>query len=392
MHSVKLVAAAAAFATTAFAADCKDIKITETNPSIPCSTITGDVTVSSDLAGDVTISGPKTIKGDLIVNNATGLLSLTSTTLSSIEGRFELTSLNSLNSISMENLRSINDLAMQKLPALRDLTFGSEGVTKASKIEVSDTFLSDLSGLKVNSVDTFNINNNDRLTTFESDLVNITNTLIITSNGRDMKVALSQLESAAEIQIANVKSFSVPLLANVSASLKFDQCDELLSFAAPNLTAVTDAVAFINNKKLSNISFPILKEIGGDLRIVNNTKLTDIDGFPKFESAASLNFGGNFEEISLPSLERIGGTAKISTTTKNETVCDDIKDADDDGKIKGGATCTYDNENANKGGDSSGGSSSSGSSSDDKDSAAGNTFVSSALVGLALIAGAAQLL
>ncbi|KAF4121077.1 GPI-anchored cell wall organization protein Ecm33 [Geosmithia morbida] len=397
MHSAKTFAAVAAFAATAFAATCKDVTIETTGQAISCDTITGDLTVDEALAGDLTITGPKTIKGDLIVNNATNLLSLTSSTISSIEGRFVLTSLNSLNTISMDNLRTIGNLEMQKLPALRDLIFGTEGVTKASQIEVSDTFLSSLSGLKISSVDSLNINNNDRLTKFESDLVNITDTLIITSNGRDMEISMQKLESAAEIQIANVKSFQAPLLSNVSASLKFDKCDELKSFSAPNLTSVKDAVSFINNKKLTNISFPILKTIGGDLRIVNNTLLKTIDGFPKFESCASINFGGNFNQIKLPSLDSVGGTAQISTTTQNSTVCDDINDADDDGKIKGGAKCTYDNENANEGGDKDGGetgsgSSSSDSSSDDDDSAAGMVAINSALIGLGLIAGVAQLL
>lgn len=185
---------------------------------------------------------------------------------------------------------------MIKLTNLRSLVFGTEGVTKANSVQISDTWIDNLSGLKLATVDSLKIDNNQRLVKFESTLVNVTTELIINNNGKGMEIDLDELESAEEIQIANVKAFRVPLLETVGASLKLDKCDNLESFMAPNLTKVKDAVSFINNKKLSNISLPLLKEIGGDLRIVNNTKLTDIDGFPKLETMASINFGGNFEK------------------------------------------------------------------------------------------------
>lgn len=269
-------------------------------PSFDCDVVDAKITVEDSVAGNLLLDGPRTIKGDLIINNATNLLAIQSNTIRSIEGKFALVGLNSLNSITMDSLRTINNLQMEKLPALRDLTFGSEGVTEASEVQVTDTFLSSLSGLKLATVETLRIDNNDRLTRFDSDLVNVTDTLIINNNGRDMEISMLQLETASEVQIANVKAFRVPLLSNLSASLKFDQCDELESFIAPNLTKITDALAFINNKKLSNISFPLLTEIGGDLRIVNNTDLETIDGFPKFQAAASINFGGNFKEYVTP--------------------------------------------------------------------------------------------
>merc|ERR1712000_554479 len=168
----------------------------------------------------------------------------------------------------------------EKLTSLRELTFGSEGVTKASKVRITDTFLNTLSGFMLSTVESLQIDN----------------------NGRGMEISMDKLESASEIQIANVKSFSVSALETVDASLKLDECDNMESFAAPNLTKITDALAFINNKKLSNVSLPMLKEIGGDLRIVNNTELTELDGFPKLERAASINMGGAFESIDMPNL------------------------------------------------------------------------------------------
>merc|ERR1712000_425525 len=366
-----------------------DIEISEATPSIDCEVVDADITVDEDVAGALVIDGPEQIKGNLIINNATGLISIQSNTINSIGGRFELKELNSLNTITMDSLRNVNELEMEKLTSLRELTFGSEGVTKASKVRITDTFLNTLSGFMLSTVESLQIDNNGRLARFDSDLVNITDTLIINNNGRGMEISTDKLESASEIQIANVKSFSVSALETVDASLKLDECDNMEAFAAPNLTKITDALAFINNKKLSNVSLPMLKEIGGDLRIVNNTELA---GFPKLERAASINMGGAFESIDMPNLDSVKGTAELATTSQNDTFCNFWEDNSD--KISGETDCKFDNEDANQGGETEGGrsASGSGSGSDDDEDAAGIVGVNTALMGLAFIAGIAQLL
>lgn len=236
------------------------------------------------------------IKGDLIIKNASNILSISSNTIGSIGGMFELSSLNGLSAIRMDSLRTINELSMVKLTQLRELQFGSEGVTKGTKVTVSDTFLDSLSGLKLASVDILEINNNRRLTKFDSDLVNVTTGIFIVDNGNNIDINLGKLTQAKEIQIRNAKSLLIPRLKTVTGSLKLDKNSEMESLFAPNLTKVTDAVSFINNTKLSNVSLPLLTEISGDLRIFNNKELTAIDGFPVLETVkGGINLGGNFE-------------------------------------------------------------------------------------------------
>lgn len=262
---------------------------------LSCDTVKGKIIVDDSVTGDLVLEGPEKIEGDLIINNATGIISISSSTIESVEGKFELVGLESLQRIGMNALTSINELEMRKLPALRDLTFGSKGVTEATVVTITDTLIDDLSGLMLDKVESLDINNNKRLTNFESSLVNVTDSLKINNNGKGMTVTMASLESAKEIQIANVGSFNVPALETVSASLKLDKCD-IKSFRAANLTSIKNALSFINNVQITNISLPVLKDIGGDLRIVNNTKLTDIGSFPKLESMASINFGGNFKK------------------------------------------------------------------------------------------------
>jgi hypothetical protein len=282
--------------TVALAQTCtRDIKISEPTPVINCEVVDADITVDETVAGSLVIDGPEEIKGNLVITNVTGLLGLTSNTIASIDGTFTLDNCESLNTIQMDSLRSIKELKMNRLTQLRSLVFGTEGVTKGSVVSISDTHLDSLTGLKLATVESININNNDRLTTFDSDLVNITSELIINNNGDKFEISMPKLETAAEIQIANSRAFKVPLLETVSKSLKLDQNPEMESFIAPNLTKVEGTVSFINNEALSNVSLPELKEIVGGLTIINDTELIDIDGFPKLEIVGSILLGGNFE-------------------------------------------------------------------------------------------------
>ena len=102
----------------------------------------------------------------------------------------------------------------------------------------------------------------------------------------------------------------------------------------------------------------------------------------------------------MPELNRVSGTAEVSTTSTEEDFCKFFEGAKDDGVIRGGADCTFDNEDANEGGETEGGRKTDGSSSKSSDSededdaadAAGIVGINTALMGLALIAGVAQLL
>lgn len=242
------------------------------------------------------ISGPKQIKGDLIVNG-TQINSLSSSTINAIGGKFQLQNLKFLSSLDMSSLRTVEEIEFVVLPQLSSLNFGTNGVTKINSIRITDTFISDLSGLSVSSVENFQINDNRRMVAFSSDLVNITGQLIIYANGNNMDITMNDLESAAEIQLSNVKSFKVPALEEVTESIKFDNNPELESFAAPNLTKITDDVSFINNKKLSNVSMPLLESIGGGFTIQNNTAMDAIDGFPKLKTVSGgIILLGNFEK------------------------------------------------------------------------------------------------
>jgi hypothetical protein len=238
------------------------------------------------VAGALVIEGPKNITGDLIINNASQLISISSSTIQSIQGNFELQGLDLLSTLNMAALKSLNKLNMVSLRQLSTFTFGTSGITEASDIVISDTVLTDLSGLNITTVDSLTITNNKRLTAYNSNLKTITSLLSVTSNGNNMDINMTKLTTAAEIQLSNVKSFSVPRLSTITQSLKFDTNPELKTFTAKSVT---------NINLLTNVSFPLLTAIG-DMTIQNNTKLVAVEGFPKLsEVAGGIILRGNFD-------------------------------------------------------------------------------------------------
>jgi hypothetical protein len=97
--------------------------------------------------------------------------------------------------------------------------------------------------------------------------------------------------------------------------------------------------------------------------------------------------------VELPKLDSVRGSVTVTSTTDIEAFCGFFDDAKSDGKIEGSEKCSWNNPEANSGGDK--GEESDGSSSDenkDDDSAAGSVGVSMAVLSLAAVAGLVQLL
>ncbi|KAK8147498.1 hypothetical protein G3M48_001507 [Beauveria asiatica] len=404
-----VLATASVGAFAASSSDCTtDMTIDSVNPTFDCDTIDAKVTVSPSLQGNLQIEGPKVFKQDFVISNTSSLLSISSSSLQAIGGEFLVEDAGLLASVDLQKLTKLNKLTFRRLGQLNKLTFSSSGVSQASSVDIADTFLSDISGLNLATVDSLTINNNRRLAKFNSNLVNITKTLILTNNGNDMQVNLTDLQSAYEIQVSNIKSLDTPALKEIQNGIKFDTNPNLETYQAANLTNVGTSknggsVSFINNGKLTNISFPYLKTISGDLTIVNNTNLDEITGFPELKSVENMLLGGTFEKYvtlsnsqasstnnssaELPKLDDVKGTINVKSTSNLTDVCKFFNGLK--GKVvQGKVNCAggLDNKTANdQNGLNKTGSSGNG-------SGAGTPSFSTAAIFLGLIAGAAQLL
>ncbi|KAK9417928.1 hypothetical protein SUNI508_08576 [Seiridium unicorne] len=397
MYSQKFVSAVAALslATGALAVGCDDATATiasaaDATAIASCDTVSGSVVISTGAGDTVDISGPTEIEGDLIAENNGGLISLTSTSLTTIGGAFRLRNVTLMSTLSFTALSSVDSIDWASLNALGSLTFGTPGVVNAKTVSIADTFLSSLDGINIHSLDTMDINNNHRLTDFTTELYNLSTLLNINANGQNLAVNMPNLIWAANMTISNVTSFSAQSLAAINGSIRFDS-NYFTEFSAPNLTAVQSGdVSFVSNSKVTNISMPLLESIGGGFTIANNTAMEELNGYDSLKMVGgAVLLRGDFNEVSLPALNDVRGAFDVSSTGDLTDSCEafDKLSPSSGGQIQGEYSCTSNNANANNDTSTTGGTSTSGSN-DTSSAVLGATGMSmSWLVSLASIAG-----
>lgn len=357
-----------------------------------CSTISGSVVVSSAASGVISIDGPQQITGDLTCENAGGLTSFGSTSIGSIGGTFTLNNLTLLSTLSMSDLTSVKTIAWTALPALSSLTFPST-VSKATSVTISNTFLSTLDGINLDTVATLQIDNNNRLKTFSTQVSNVTSAVNINSNGNSLDVSFPNLIWAANMTLRNVSSITIPSLATINGSLGF-YGNYMTSISAPNLTSVgstatgAGSLAFVANGKLANISMPLLKTVGGADQIANNTALTGIS-FPALTTVGgAIDFSGNFSTPELPALTNVKGGFNVQSTAQID--CSGFQSEAGSGKvIQGTFICKTTADATTLGSSTTSGSSSTATSTK---GAAVSYGVNEGLMGLSVIGGLLQML
>lgn len=351
-----------------------------------CSTISGAVLIGTAASGTIDISGPQQITGDLIVENAGALTTLSSSSIGTIGGQFLLNNLTILSTLQFTDLVSVGSISWTALPALPQLTFTAV-VKKAASVLITNTFLSTLDGINLDTVATLDINNNNRLKTFSTQVANITQLLNVASNGMDLDVSFPNLIWAANMTLRNVSSVSLPSLATVNGSLGF-YGNYLDSISAPNLTAVTSgSLAMVANSDLANISMPLLKTVGGGVQIANNSALDGIS-FPLLATVGgAIDFSGNFTTPDLPALTDVKGGFNMQSTTTID--CSGFQKEKNSGVIQGTYVCKTTADATSSTSGSSTGSSSSSSSSSTSSSAAGLQVSANgqAVLGLSVVGG-----
>lgn len=256
-----------------------------------CNSWKGDVTIGEGV-GILSIPSLQTLNGDFIINGATGLTSISAPMLRSISGEWTMQELTILSSVSFAALTSVGTINWQTLPALKALDFTS-GVTKCDEVKITDTILTTLNGIQLQTATNFNVNNNKYLKEVNVALGNVSNALNIEFNSKGVDVAFPNLVWAKNITIRDAGSVSFPKLESVNGTIAFIN-NTFSSAEFPELTEV-GGFAFNSNSQLSNVSALNLETIGGTFQLANNTKLTNIDGFPALATVdGSVDFSGSF--------------------------------------------------------------------------------------------------
>jgi hypothetical protein len=248
--------------------------------------------------GPINIDGPEEVTGDFTAESAGLLTTIESSSIKSIGGDFTLFNLTTLSTLSFAQLTKVGNINWSSLPALPSLTF-PQSIGEAASVIITNTFLSTLDGINLKTVNTLNINNNNRLKTFSTQVGNIHDLLNIDSNGKDLDVSFPNLLWAANMTFRNCSSISIPSLATVNGSLGFYE-NYFTSLSAPNLTSVGNlangqgSLAFVANPSLANITIAGLTQVGGAFQIANNSALEDIS-FPTLAKVGgAIDFSGNF--------------------------------------------------------------------------------------------------
>jgi hypothetical protein len=259
-----------------------------------CKTFTGSIAIANETTDAISFDGVKQLDGDLIAIGATKLPSLGGGTLTAIKGTLRLTSLTIMSNLAFPLLTKVGAIEWTTLNALQQLGFTSE-ISEADSIFITDTALTSLDGINLDSVGNFEITNNAFLRTISTQVGEIRTALTINNNGPNLKLQFPNLVWANNMTVRNVSSFEIPSLKSVNATFGV-YTSYMESIMAPNLTKVGGDVAFVGDAKLTNISIPLLESIGGGLLIANNTALLAIDGFPKLKTTGAINISGNFTE------------------------------------------------------------------------------------------------
>lgn len=294
-----------------------------------CSTIDGSVLIGPSAAGVISLDGPEQITGDFICHDAGALTSLGSTTLGSVGGAFDLYNLTLLSTFSFNDLTSVKNISWVSLPALSSLTLPAV-ISEATYVLITNTFLSTLDGINLATAAILNINNNNRLKEFSTQVANVSSSINIDSNGKSLDVSFPNLIWAANLTLRNVSSVSIPSLASINGSLGFYE-NYFTEVNAPNLTSVgstgsrTGSLAFVANPSLSNITIPGLKTVGGAFQIANNSALDAISFNTLSTVGGAIDFTGNFSTVSLSGLTVVSGGSNIESTSDISSSCNAIK-------------------------------------------------------------------
>lgn len=361
-----------------------------------CKTVKGSVLIAPLAGATIDISGPSMITGDLKILDNRVLESFKSNDLTIVGGAFTMLNVTRLSSLTLPSLAKVKSLNWQTINALDTASIGPPGLTEAEDVIISDTFLSSLDGIDLTSVINMDINNNRRLIEFTTQLGNLSNRLNIQANGQDLVVSMPNLKWIANMTIANVSSISVPSLAAVNGSARFDS-NSFQSFSAPNLTQTKAGdISFVGNAFLTNVSIPKLTLIGGGLLIANNSALEKINGFPSLKTiGGAVKMFGTFKEAEFPALNDVKGAFNVSSQADIQTSCDKFKtlapsSQGGNGKIQGKFECIPLNAKAiDETGDGSSSGGSGGNSGTKKDSASG-VALNTALLAIGGLVGLAQ--
>jgi len=257
-----------------------------------CTTFTGSIAIATGTTDSIALNGIQRVMGSVIANNVTQMTSLSGDSLTTIDDSFTLSSLTILSTLNFPRLENVQTIEWTALPALQGLSF-TTGVQQASIVSIQNTQLNTLDGIDLTSVDQLTVANNNYLDAITMQLGNVSTSMILLANGRNVSASFPNLEWAYNMTLSNLTSISVPSLASLNGSLGF-YYNYFSELSTPNLTTVGGSLSLVSNDALTNLSMPELKTVTGGLTVSADTDLKTIT-FPSLQTVGgALEFDGSF--------------------------------------------------------------------------------------------------
>jgi len=259
-----------------------------------CTTYSGSIAVATGTTDTLNFASVKVITGDLNIANNNVITNVGADSLASIGGTLTASNCQLLSSLSFPMLTKVGNIDFEGLPNLGALGF-TANIAKTSSLNIQNTYLSTLDGINLQEVDSIYIANNKQLQDISFQVSNITQSLVLESNGDRLTASFPNLMSAQNLTFRSVPTLSIPSLHNISGSLGFYE-NSISGLTAPNLTSVGGTLAINTNTLLTNVTMDSLKSITGGLQIQNNTLLTTIV-FPALTTVGgATDMYGNFSQ------------------------------------------------------------------------------------------------
>lgn len=350
-----------------------------------CKTVEGDIVIQQHVAGGITFNGIQQIAGSLIANGATNVTSIAAPDLGSIGQDFDLKGIILLTSLNFPELTSVGTIKFDALPNLQSLQFTSK-VNKADSVSITNTGLTSLAGIELNTVGDFDLTANNFLVDVNvNDIKNVTGNLVISANNNKLSIQFPNLVSGQNMTFRNTSSISVPSLAKLTGGFGLFG-NYVSNFSAPNLTTCAD-LDFDTNGNLESINLPVLTALTGGLSISNNAKLETIS-LPKLSKVqGAIDLTGDYTNVSLPALTEVKGGFNAEST--GNFSCSAFESLRSNNVIQGTYNCTQTSHPTTmNGGSGSSSSSSSGSASSSTSHAAAVSNMVAPTMGVTAIIGA----
>lgn len=253
----------------------------------------GDITISEVVTSSISIESVEEVTGSIIAKNSS-ITEFSFQKLTTIGDSLSLSTCTYLRSLDFPSLTKSKSIRLEALPKLQTLGF-TKSVSKAETIFITNTDLTSLAGINLETVVDMMVTNNPHLTEVNVDkITNATGYVNFAANHKELSIKFPNLEGAHNMTFRNTSGVEIPSLKVMDGLLGF-YSNFFSNFSAPNLTSTGDLV-FTSNSMVKEMTLVSLKTVKGGLQIANNSALEEVSGFPKLATiTGAIDITGKFD-------------------------------------------------------------------------------------------------